>query len=560
MVLRNTLNFGVSCIRYARAQCCYAYLSDILGSCPVLGDGRIGDASSSQLTVIDQDDERNFWHQAFARSKWFTRGWTLQELLAPKVLKFFGSNWNYIGNPQLLKVTISKVTNIDSDILLGTRDISSANVAQKMAWAAGRKTSRVEDQAYSLLGLFGVNMPMLYGEGSKAFNRLQIEIMRLTTDQTILAWNGNGQDGNGRLLADSPADFLQIRKVVGWGRPGSFEMTNHGLRIYVPVLKRESAHGLESLAILNCRYEDDFSGVLALRLQSYNSWGGYHLFLENELETLEAKLDRLVFISTHELSTCRSEKLPIEITPTFEPEFPGVRLWLELSGPAEIAQASRSILGEKKRDLRYTASSAVASIPDSAADMGTIGARLRCFPDKTVFVAFGFDRRLQRKNVSKKYGQLWVWLSLPEKKNLLLELFALYDADGSKTHQFCYRKTQSKFQLDIGHMKVVQAEVALREILGEEVIVCTVRVAESASQQPVEICSASEEGSSAPREDTPISELSEQSGIPSSPPGIMRRLGRFGKRRTNKDTAHDSPQVVAPSQDAFGVAIGNDGR
>jgi hypothetical protein len=434
------------------------------------------------LTVIDEDDDRNFWHQAFARSKWFTRGWTLQELLAPKVLKFFGSNWNYIGNPLLLNRTISKVTNIDSDVLLGSRDISSANVAQKMAWAAGRKTSRIEDQAYSLLGLFGVNMPMLYGEGSNAFNRLQIEIMRLTTDQTILAWNGNGQDGSGRLLAVSPADFAQVRKVVRWGMPGSFEMTNQGLRIHVPVLKRERVHGTESLAILNCRYEDDFSGVLALRLQSYKSWGGYHLSLEKEQETPDAKyLDRLVFISTHELSTCRSEKLPIEITQTFEPEFPGVRLWLELLGPVEIAQACGSIVGEMYRDLRYTASSAVASIPDRVARSGTVGARLKCSPDKIVFVAFGFEGRpgYSKSPLKGEYGKLWVWLSLPQPKTLVRSnLIVLLEADSRKAHQIWYRKTQSKFQLDIGDMKVVQAEVALREILGEEVIVCTVHVTE----------------------------------------------------------------------------------
>ena len=497
LVPRNTLTFDLSCIRYARAQCCYAYLSDIMGSCPVLGDSRIGDASSSRWTVIDEDDERNFWHQAFARSKWFTRGWTLQELLAPEVLKFFGSNWNYIGNPRLLNRTISKVTNIDSDILLGSRDISSASVSQKMAWAAGRKTSRIEDQAYSLLGLFGVNMPMLYGEGSKAFHRLQIEIMLLSTDQTILAWNGNGENGGARLLAESPADFALERKVVQWGRPDSFEMTNRGLRMHVPVLKIEQVNGTETLAVLNCRYEDDFSGVLALRLASYKTWGGYHLSLEKEQETSEAKHDRLVFISTHELSTCKSEKLPIEITQTFEPEFPGVRLWLELSGPAEIAQANQSIVGTKKGDLTYTASSVVLSIPDSAAYAGTIGARLRYSPDKTVFVAFGFDRRLQWEVPSNgKYGQLWVWLSLPQAAGLS-NSFTLFGADGRQTHQFWYRRTQSKFQLDIGDMKVVQAEVALREILGEEVIVCTVRVAESASQEPVEICSVSEEGSSA---------------------------------------------------------------
>jgi hypothetical protein len=107
------------------------------------------------------DDGR--WYEIFQGSKWFTRGWTLQELIAPKVVKFFGARWNLVGERQKLTETISKATHIDSDILNGRRAISSISAAQKMAWAASRKTTRIEDQAYSLIGLFGVNMPMLYG-------------------------------------------------------------------------------------------------------------------------------------------------------------------------------------------------------------------------------------------------------------------------------------------------------------------------------------------------------------------------------------------------------------
>ena len=470
--------------RYAQAEFCYAYLSDILGSCPWIEEGAIVDASTSHRDYIPPDDESNFWHEAFARSVWFTRGWTLQELLAPTVLNFFGRDWNFIGNRQRLNMTISKVTNIDPDILSGSRDISSANVAQKMAWAAHRKTSRIEDQAYCLLGLFGVNMPMLYGEGSKAFDRLQIEIIRFTTDQTILAWNGNGQDGSGRLLASSPADFAQSGKVVRWGRPKSFEMTNRGLRIHVPVLKRERVYGTESFAILNCRYEDDFSRVLGLRLQSYERWGGYHLSIEKEQQMPEVKyLDRLVFISTyelstHELSTRGQEMLPMEITRTFEPEFAGVRLWLELSGSAEISTAGQSGSWGTHKHIRHTASSAVASISDRTLHTGAMAARLRCYPDKTVFVAFGFERPISRlKSESDgKYGKLWVWLSLPQEEIDYSHRAILFEADDRIAHEFWYRMTRSKFHLDIGDMNVVRAEVALREILGEEVIVCTLRV------------------------------------------------------------------------------------
>jgi hypothetical protein len=165
---------------YADAQYCYVYLSDILGSCPILEDGRVGLlstfhpifrsplwlSSGTEYTLypLPPDDESHFLHEAFGKSTWFTRGWTLQELIAPKILGFFGCDWNYVGDRRTLTATISKSTGIDPDILRGRRPLSSISIAQKMAWAAGRRTTRIEDQAYSLLGLFGVNMPMLYGE------------------------------------------------------------------------------------------------------------------------------------------------------------------------------------------------------------------------------------------------------------------------------------------------------------------------------------------------------------------------------------------------------------
>ncbi|KAI6002305.1 hypothetical protein F5J12DRAFT_906395 [Pisolithus orientalis] len=102
---------------------------------------------------------------------WFSRGWTLQELVAPKEAEFFNKSWVSIGIKQDLTSLLEDITRIPEK--------SVRAVAHIMSWAADRKTTRVEDRAYSLLGLFGVNMPMLYGEGSKAFQRLQLEIIRM---------------------------------------------------------------------------------------------------------------------------------------------------------------------------------------------------------------------------------------------------------------------------------------------------------------------------------------------------------------------------------------------
>jgi len=109
-------------------------------------------------------------------SNWWTRGWTLQELIAPSEIVFYANNsagWSKIGDRHTLLDLVAKRTGIEHRILLGG-DVMQCSVAQRMSWASERETTRIEDLAYCLLGLFGVNMPLLYGEGSKAFLRLQV--------------------------------------------------------------------------------------------------------------------------------------------------------------------------------------------------------------------------------------------------------------------------------------------------------------------------------------------------------------------------------------------------
>ena len=150
---------------YQQAEICYAYLSDI------------------------ESAERNspFWEATnFKNSKWFTRGWTLQELIAPRSVEFYASNWDELGTKSSRRDEISKITGIDVRILDGD-DPAICNVAERLSWAASRKTKRIEDAAYCLLGLFQVHMPLLYGEGENALIRLQEEILKTTEDYTLLA-------------------------------------------------------------------------------------------------------------------------------------------------------------------------------------------------------------------------------------------------------------------------------------------------------------------------------------------------------------------------------------
>ncbi|KAF4584382.1 ankyrin repeat-containing protein [Ophiocordyceps camponoti-floridani] len=151
-------------------------------------------------------------YRSFGDSVWFTRGWTLQELLAPPECHFLDKNWAHIGTKTLLQQAISDCTGIPLEILSGEADMETASIAQKMSWAAKRETTRVEDGAYCLLGVFGINMPLIYGEGERAFFRLQEEIMKVSDDHSLFAWEAS--DARGGLLATSPAAFLQCGSIV----------------------------------------------------------------------------------------------------------------------------------------------------------------------------------------------------------------------------------------------------------------------------------------------------------------------------------------------------------
>lgn len=186
---------------YQDAVVCYAYLSDVYKA--AVEPDRMFDFDR----VFDFDRE-------FGRSEWFRRGWTLQELLAPAAVIFLNAAWEEIGTKLSLQAHITRVTCIPSTILCGIETLDSACVAQRMSWAARRVTTRVEDRAYCLPGLFGVNMPMLYGEGEKAFVRLQEEILKTSDDHSIFAWGESPathrttENHPRNALTQSPRSFL----------------------------------------------------------------------------------------------------------------------------------------------------------------------------------------------------------------------------------------------------------------------------------------------------------------------------------------------------------------
>ena len=170
-----------------------------------------------------------------ASCRWFTRGWTLQELLAPNVLQFYDLAWNYRGTKLDFIHIISSSTGIPAQVILGRMPPADCSVAERMSWAACRETTRVEDTAYCLLGIFDVNMPLIYGEGIRAFRRLQEEIVKRHNDLTIFAWNsaqGQVEQELLSLFAPSPAAFATSSGIVPFDDDfANFAVTNKGLLI-----------------------------------------------------------------------------------------------------------------------------------------------------------------------------------------------------------------------------------------------------------------------------------------------------------------------------------------
>lgn len=258
---------------YRDASKCYAYLSDV--------------------TVRHDGVAENF-----ESSRWFTRGWTLQELVAPDDVEFFSRDWVPLGTRGSLSARISRITGI-GEAMLTAREPSrrrqhnlaqllyQENVATRMSWASYRETTRREDVAYSLMGLFGVNMMILYGEGDRAFLRLQEEILKTSQDQSMLVWRTSlGVDGAESMrrmhyFADLPKHF-NLRTFGGQEDPAEFGMmmTARGLEVRVwkcpcRVTYSTRTGGTEKgkedgqwLAVLDCSLSSDTLARAAILLEA----------------------------------------------------------------------------------------------------------------------------------------------------------------------------------------------------------------------------------------------------------------------------------------------------
>ena len=231
---------------YSRAGVCFTYLSD-------------------------HDLEKD----SLQESRWFKRGWTLQELIAPREVEFYDKSWRLFGTKSELKTEISRFTGIAESVLAGASP-QFCSIAQRMSWAAGRETTRKEDRAYSLLGLFDVTLPLIYGasDSRNAFILLQEEVIKHSDDQTIFAWDQCFPDtlrGRCGLLADSPDAFAGcsgiIRSPSSSLNTAGYGMTNVGL---ILDLYTEPYDMRTYIAVLDCTDKENCDsryGILVEYLQ-----------------------------------------------------------------------------------------------------------------------------------------------------------------------------------------------------------------------------------------------------------------------------------------------------
>ncbi|KAI0359560.1 HET-domain-containing protein [Trametes cingulata] len=268
---------------YQEAWICLAFLSDVR-------------ADEDPLTA----------GSSFRRSRWFTRGWTLQELIAPHAeMVFLAKDWTAIGDRDTMVGLLEDITSVGRAVLSNTaggrlKAIQATSVAQRMAWAATRETTRPEDRAYSLMGIFQVNMPIIYGEtGKRAFRRLQLEIIRQSPDHTIFAYGVPMY--NLPPPAQIPCDDAMMMSFLPWwpkdfrfsgnletlpmnalarivGVPEvqepHYQDTNYGIRIQLPLACVDPLRGLYC-ALLGVRCKSRPGDLVGLLLKRHDDTDVY---------------------------------------------------------------------------------------------------------------------------------------------------------------------------------------------------------------------------------------------------------------------------------------------
>ena len=275
---------------YKDSDICYVYLSDL-------------DPSTDMSSTL-------------RHCRWFTRGWTLQELLAPGTIKFFDRDWVFRGTEKDLLPQLSQITGISIAVLSHRVELYSVPVAVRMSWAAGRQTTKVEDLSYCLLGIFNINMPPIYGEGARAFKRLQEEIIKNNRDLSIFAWRAVSnpispdQCEYSGVFAASPRNFIDCQQITRSSEArsyGGFLVTNLGIQMATRLLyySSEDSKGGRYILPLDCSSDPKSEEGIGILLRKY----GPDLYLRYQPARLfTLKRDRESYYKT------RTIYMPLELS------------------------------------------------------------------------------------------------------------------------------------------------------------------------------------------------------------------------------------------------------
>lgn len=240
------------------------------------------------------------------KCRWFERGWTLQELIAPSKVTLYNKSWASLGDRSdaSLSKLLSTITGIDVGCLQSGASLRSFSTAHKMSWAAGRKTTVPEDRAYSLIGIFDVNLPLIYGEGGpKAFRRLQEEIIRLSSDLSIFAWNPSSRDDTGLdAFGPSPDDFTGQKDIVPCYSSQHFMRTNKGIEMKTSlwgILCNDAKERL--MLVIGKEKTGEFGIGIILRKVGHNMYvrrGKILLFLDDKITSF-TRTSTFYLVSPH---------------------------------------------------------------------------------------------------------------------------------------------------------------------------------------------------------------------------------------------------------------------
>jgi hypothetical protein len=251
---------------------CYAYLSDVSSSA-------------------------DSWESTFKSCKWFTRQFTLQELVAPPEVVFFAQDWVQVGTRKSLHSIISGITGIQPAVLTGEKKPKQCHVSERMSWASNREAKAVEDKAYALMGLFDIKLPVLYGEGNRAFRRLQDEIRKTHNDTArtgirLLITNSEPLELKYFPASDSPEYAIlshtwaiQPEEEISFLDVGQGRAASKGSYQKVKKCCRLAAeHGFEYLWVDTCCIDKSSSAELQEAICSMYRWyvkfaEQYYLFL-----------------------------------------------------------------------------------------------------------------------------------------------------------------------------------------------------------------------------------------------------------------------------------------